>query len=272
MKKLVFAFMPLLFVGCAATQPSAVNTSPQAGVDRYKEIEERLSAVETKLSQVEAKTIENSAKIKTLNERAARVEDRLVSDEKDLYELKKSTEKIEKIIDGLTVSINATAVQSQMGQTGQGNTHELPVEQPSYEVQTPEVVNVSDEDIYKKAFNAMEAGELDTAKILFETLVKKYPDSPLVDNSLYWMGEIFYSHGDYATALNYFKKVVDNYSGYYPSSKGNKVPAALLKESLCYKGLGDVAKAQELLKTLIRKYPSTNEAGIAKVKLMELGD
>ncbi|SNR79956.1 tol-pal system protein YbgF [Desulfurobacterium atlanticum] len=270
MKKWIFVVMPLLFAGCVSNQPSNVNTTPQqVKVDKYKELEQRLAAVENRVSQIEAKTVENGARIKTLNERVARIEDRLVSDEKDIYDLKKKVEKAEKVINEITVSLNATEQKEETGTKEQP----LPiVEQPSQEVQTPEVVNVSDEDIYKKAFNAMETGELDTAKILFETLVKRYPDSPLADNALYWIGEIFYSHGDYATALNYFKQVVDNYSKYYPSPKGNKVPAALLKEALCYKGLGDYAQAKKLLKTLISKYPSTNESAIAKVKLMELGD
>ncbi|WP_457568508.1 tol-pal system protein YbgF [Desulfurobacterium sp.] len=266
MKKiLAAAVFPFLLAGCVQTQP--VNTTPSQEKSAY---EKKLEELEKHLSKVEAKTLENSAQIKTLNERVARVEDRLVEDEKDIYELKKSSEQTQKVLKEITVSArNAIQPENETETTAQ---EPSVVEQPSAEVQTPEVINVSDEDIYKKAFNAMESGELDTARILFETLVKRYPDSPLADNSLYWIGEIFYSHGDYATALEYFKKVVDNYSRYYPSPKGNKVPAALLKEALCYKGLGDNAKAKQLLKLLISKYPSTNEAAIAKVKLMELGD
>lgn len=267
MKKLIAAAVfPLLLAGCVQTQP--VNTTPAPQKSAY---DKKLEELERRVSEIEAKTLQNSAKIKTLNERVARVEDRLVEDEKDIYELKKSSEQTQKILKEITVSAKS-AVQSANQTSQQAQEKPTTVEQPYSEVQTPEVINVSDEDIYKKAFNAMESGELDTARILFETLVKRYPDSPLADNSLYWIGEIFYSHGDYATALNYFKKVVDNYSKYYPSPKGNKVPAALLKEALCYKGLGDTTKAKQLLKELISKYPSTNEAAIAKVKLMELGD
>ncbi|WP_456396391.1 tol-pal system protein YbgF [Desulfurobacterium sp.] len=266
MKKiLIAAVFPLLLAGCVQTQP--VNTTPTPEKSAYNK---KLEELERRVSEIEAKTIQNNARIKTLNERVARVEDRLVEDEKDIYELKKASEQTKKILNEITVSAKS-AIQS-ANQTPQQPEESAPVEQPSSEIQTPEVINVSDEDIYKKAFNAMESGELDTARILFETLVKRYPDSPLADNSLYWIGEIFYSHGDYATALDYFKKVVDNYSKYYPSPKGNKVPAALLKEALCYKGLGDNTKAKQLLKQLISKYPSTNEAAIAKVKLMELGD
>ncbi|WP_297445354.1 tol-pal system protein YbgF [Desulfurobacterium sp.] len=266
MKKiLVAAVFPLLLAGCVQTQP--INTTPAKQESAY---DKKLEELEKRISSIEAKSLQNSAQIKTLNERVARVEDRLVEDEKEIYELKKTSQQTQKVLKEITVSAKS-AVQPE-NQTEAAPQETAGVEQPSAEVQTPEVINVSDEDIYKKAFNAMESGELDTARILFETLVKRYPDSPLADNSLYWIGEIFYSHGDYATALDYFKKVVDNYSNYYPSPKGNKVPAALLKEALCYKGLGDNAKAKQLLKKLISKYPSTNEAAIAKVKLMELGD
>jgi TolA-binding protein len=58
--------------------------------------------------------------------------------------------------------------------------------------------------------------------------------------------------------------VIENYP------KGNKVPASLLKQGFAFLNLGDKANARIILQELIRKYPQTNEAKIAKDKLDEL--
>ena len=54
----------------------------------------------------------------------------------------------------------------------------------------------------------------------------------------------------------------------YPS--GNKVPAALLKQGLAFLKIGETNNARLVLKELVAKHPSTNEASIAKQKLESL--
>ena len=53
----------------------------------------------------------------------------------------------------------------------------------------------------------------------------------------------------------------------YP--KGNKVPAALLKQGLAFDNIGDKANSRLILEDLIKKYPKSNEAKIAREKLKE---
>jgi TolA-binding protein len=55
--------------------------------------------------------------------------------------------------------------------------------------------------------------------------------------------------------------VIENYP------KGNKVPASLLKQGFAFLNLGDKANSRLILQELIKKYPKTNEAKIAKDKL-----
>ena len=170
----------------------------------------------------------------------------MAENEQQIFELKKKLENVEKTVSTITVPSPATKEET------------VQKEKPQ------PVVQVSDKDLYKQAFNAMEAGDLETAKSIFEKLVEQYPDSSLADNALYWIGEIYYSHNDYETAVNYFNQVIEKYPG------ANKVPAAMLKLALCYKGMGEIDKAKEILQEVISKYPNTPEAGIARAKLMEL--
>jgi TolA-binding protein len=52
--------------------------------------------------------------------------------------------------------------------------------------------------------------------------------------------------------------------------KGNKVPYALLKQGLSFLNLGDKASARLILQQVIKKYPNTNQARIARAKLVEI--
>jgi TolA-binding protein len=54
----------------------------------------------------------------------------------------------------------------------------------------------------------------------------------------------------------------------YP--KGNKVPAALLKQGLAFQNLGDTSNSRLILMELVKKYPESNEAKISQRKLDEM--
>ena len=59
--------------------------------------------------------------------------------------------------------------------------------------------------------------------------------------------------------------VSENVIEKYP--KGNKAPAALLKQGLAFSNIGDTANAKLILQELGRKYPKSNEARVAAEKL-----
>jgi len=54
------------------------------------------------------------------------------------------------------------------------------------------------------------------------------------------------------------------------SSISDKVPAALFEVGLAHAELGEAVKAKERLKQAIEKYPQSNEASRARLKLAEL--
>ncbi|MEE9591314.1 MAG: tetratricopeptide repeat protein, partial [Thermodesulfobacteriota bacterium] len=80
----------------------------------------------------------------------------------------------------------------------------------------------------------------------------------------YWIGEIFYAKGDWERAILEFDDVIKKYP------KGDKVPAALLKEGLSFSRLGAKKESRLLLTRVIKNYPKSNEADIAKKKLDNL--
>jgi tol-pal system protein YbgF len=122
----------------------------------------------------------------------------------------------------------------------------------------------SDQALYGQAKKAFDDGDDKAARKGFEQLIADYPQSPHADNAQFWIGETYYREKWYEKAILEYQKVIEK----YPS--GNKAPAALLKQGLSFLNIGETNNARLVLKELVAKHPSTNEAGIAKQKLESL--
>ncbi|MGD9300179.1 MAG: tol-pal system protein YbgF, partial [Desulfobacterales bacterium] len=123
---------------------------------------------------------------------------------------------------------------------------------------------LSEDEIYRLAKQAFDQGDSDAARQKFQELIEKFPKSERADNAQFWIGEIYYREKWYEKAILEYQKVIEN----YPS--GNKVPASLLKQGLAFLNLGDKNNSRLILEELIRKYPKSNEAKIAKDKVKSL--
>ena len=119
--------------------------------------------------------------------------------------------------------------------------------------------------LYDAAYQDLTRGNHELALMGFHDLLQQYPTSELADNSQYWIGESYYSKADYKQALEEFRKVPANYPA------GDKVPAALLKIGYCLQNLGRNDEARDALQELIRRFPSSEEARLARAKLSESG-
>ena len=75
------------------------------------------------------------------------------------------------------------------------------------------------------------------------------------------MGECYYAQKDYEKAILAYEKVLTHYP------KGDKVPSALLKEGLAFLEIGDKINGVFLLEKVLKEYPATLQAEIAKRKL-----
>ncbi len=137
-----------------------------------------------------------------------------------------------------------------------------PVKPVTAGVTTPKPV--SDQTLYLEAKKTFDAGNVKAARKGFEQLIAAYPQSKHADNSQFWIGETYYREKWYEKAILEYQKVIEK----YPS--GNKTPAALLKQGLSFLNIGETNNARLVLKELVSKHPSTNEASIAKQKLESL--
>jgi tol-pal system protein YbgF len=121
----------------------------------------------------------------------------------------------------------------------------------------------SEKQIYDDAKKSYDNGEMDRARQGFLLLIQTYPKSENADNAQFWIGESYYREKWYEKAILEYQTVLEKYP------KGNKVPAAMLKQGLAFLKLGDKSNARLILKELQKKHPKSNEARIASQKLSE---
>ena len=142
---------------------------------------------------------------------------------------------------------------------------ELKLEKEPYtKSDIPSKKELSADKIYKSARQAFAQNDFETAREGFGQLLKRYPKSPQADNAQFWLGETYYREKWYEKAILEYQKVIEKYP------KGNKVPASLLKQGFAFSSLGDKANTRLILTELVKKYPKSNEAKIAKQKLKRL--
>lgn len=123
---------------------------------------------------------------------------------------------------------------------------------------------ISPEDQYNKAYDTYMKRHYDEALAGFRAFLQDYPKHDLADNSLYWIGEIYYDMEDYPNAIAAFKEVVGLYA------EQSKAPDALLKIGYCYLKLDDVENARTHFEQVIKKYPFSETVAKASERLKEL--
>lgn len=120
------------------------------------------------------------------------------------------------------------------------------------------------EVLYSTAYQIFKDGNYDKARTEFRNFLALYPESEYSDNAQFWIGECYFFEKNYEKAILEYEKVAKNFPG------GNKVPYALLKQGLSFLKLNDKTSAKLILQQVIKDFPNTNQARIARSKLQEI--
>jgi len=133
-----------------------------------------------------------------------------------------------------------------------------------YQKNRAEETEKKPEELYQEALNLFRGGDNQKSRDLFTKFVSLYPQHDLIANAHYWIGESYYNEKNYDQAVLEFQEVVKNYPG------KEKAPAALLKQGMAFKALGDTKSARYVWKKLVDTYPKAEETRTAKERLKEL--
>jgi len=141
------------------------------------------------------------------------------------------------------------------------NSDDLQKKMPESSVKQAEL---SPDVLYQQGLDLVKGGDTLKGRELLTKFVEKNPNHELAANAHYWIGESHYTEKSYDQAILEFEKVIKNYPG------KEKAPAAMLKQAMAFKALGDGKSAKYVFGKLIESFPRSAEAATAKVKLKEL--
>lgn len=117
---------------------------------------------------------------------------------------------------------------------------------------------------YAAAYQLFKAGNYIKARESFQAFLALYPSGEYSDNAQFWIGECYFFEKKYEKAILEYEKVTKKFTS------SSKVPYALLKQGISFQNLGDKTSARLLLQQVIKDYPNTSQARIARSKLQEI--
>ncbi|HEY6641156.1 tol-pal system protein YbgF [Povalibacter sp.] len=117
---------------------------------------------------------------------------------------------------------------------------------------------------YQAAFDLLKDGKYPEAAAAFKQFLVTFPNSQLLDNAQYWLGESHYVTKQYQDALRAFRTVIEK----YPDSR--KLPDALLKIGYCNYELKNWGEARAALDQVVKQYSDTTAGRLARERLAKM--
>lgn len=121
-----------------------------------------------------------------------------------------------------------------------------------------ETATLSEQAAYDQAHAHIRERNYIQAEASLETFLRQYPDSTLVPNAWYWLGEVKLAQGKSEAAAQAFNQVLTSYPNHAKSAD------ALYKLGVLAQRGGDRTRAQELMQRVLNEYPQTAAAGLAR--------
>lgn len=129
----------------------------------------------------------------------------------------------------------------------------------------PDLDTASPDELYRSAYEDYMRGNYDLAAQGFKEYLRRWGQTDLADNALYWVGECYDAQDRSQEALDTFSQVLDQYPG------SDKAAAAQLKKGLIYLKQGDQGQGVLHLQYVVYEHPGSKEADLAREKLRSLG-
>lgn len=126
-----------------------------------------------------------------------------------------------------------------------------------------ETASSSDYQAYNAAFKLIDQKEYKQAQLAFLAFIKKYPKTPYLSDAQYWSGELYLVSGQADKASQQFRAVISNKNALHR-------PDAMRQLGTIFLAKGDSAHAKEQFQDVIKDYPGTNAAKVAKQQLSKM--
>lgn len=224
-----------------------------------KNLDKKITIVETDFASILKKIGTLEVKISAINKNQAdegqtkeNIITNLVFLKEELNELKNKVNGISDSLLNLPRNINSGSGQSTDG-----------TDNKAVDI-TKNTVTQTPKNTYYIAYSDYLKKNYDLAIDGFYQFLKQFPNNNLADNSLYWIGECYYSQKKYSDAVKVFSKLIEEYSD------GDKIPASLLKKGYSLIEMGKQEEGIDVLKQLNSRFPLSEEAALAQQRIKDI--
>ena len=116
---------------------------------------------------------------------------------------------------------------------------------------------------YDEAFDLMKQQKLAEAATSFKGFLQQYPQSSLLVNAYYWLGQIYYNQGNLDEARKAFTIVVKQYPDH------QKMADSKYKLGVVLHRLGDKKQAKQILQSVVKQFSDSATGRFAKKYLKD---
>ena len=220
-----------------------------------EEFERRTAALENRIAQLEERQ-------RILEEKNMKAEGRMDNLSENIARIRLDLERLR-----LEKSSQAQLSRTQLPE---------PAQKDSVVQREPQTPQTQREDIsqtteefqkeYEAALNLYNLRQLNQARDKFIEFIRKYPRTPLTDNAYLWLGVVYRDLGELNKAEAIWLTLVERCQR-KEMVDCNKAPSALIQLARLYEQSGNEQKAKEFYEAILRDYPASEEASIARSKL-----
>ena len=125
--------------------------------------------------------------------------------------------------------------------------------------------DAGEEPSYRHALAMIQAHQPVAARVEFADFLRRFPQSKLRPNALFWMAEADFQEEHWDTARRGFLGLASEFETH------QKTADALYKAALCSLKLNDKSSAIGQLNAVVARFPKSDAAGFARKKLAETG-
>jgi len=218
-----------------------------------EELNARLAQMESRIGKLEEEQ-------RAIRSQQVRTEGRVDALSQNLASLRLEVERLR--TEGRTSTLEPTPSRPEnIFQSRAGRIEPQPIERlRDLETMSPEYRE------YTYALDLYNQRQLNQAKEKFIEFIRKYPNNSLTDNAYFWLGVVYRDLGDSARAEAVWRTLEER------CKRGemvdcNKLPSAYLQLARLYEAQGNSWKAREYYEAILKEFPLSEEAEVAKRKL-----
>lgn len=126
------------------------------------------------------------------------------------------------------------------------------------------LADLAEKQQFDAALATLRTGDFAAAQTSLAAFTKRYPQSGYKASALFWLGNAQYALRDYREAMVNFRALVTAEPDHL------RAPEALLSMANCQVELKDVKSARLTMANLVKTYPQSEAATVAKERLVKL--